>query len=153
MAPCTNRIPVSVLAVLAQVAHYLRCVFRLREIGLLLMPADLTGPDNITGQPTRKWMSRMVLVPKRFLISQNVDLRNLFEFVVQGWLKHAHIENSVTQREGCRMRGDKLTNDLGPRVDYFSFMQALAKSRTLHQLRHQLRGRLPAVDLRFLPFV
>src|SRR6516225_2170805 len=47
------------------------------------------------------------------------------------------------------MRGDELTNYLGPRVDYFSFMQALTKSEALHQLRNQLRRRLPAVGPHF----
>src|SRR5439155_22266791 len=84
-----------------------------------------------------------------FELSQDVDLRNLFEFVMQCRLEHADIENSVTQREGRRMRGNEFANDLRPRVDYFSFMQALTKSQALHQLRNQLRRRLPAVGLHF----
>src|ERR1043166_3453467 len=84
-----------------------------------------------------------------FELLQDVDLRDLIELVVQNRLEHTDIENSVTQRERRRMRGDELTNDLGPCVDYFSFMQALTKSHALHQLWNQFRRRLPAVHPHF----
>ena len=54
-----------------------------------------------------------------FKLSQDVELRNLLEFVVQNRLEHTDVENSVTQRERRRMCGDELTNDLGPGVDHF----------------------------------
>jgi len=49
-----------------------------------------------------------------FQFSQNFDLGDSFEFVVQGWLEHAHIENALTQRDRGRTRGNEFADDLRP---------------------------------------
>jgi hypothetical protein len=81
--------------------------------------------------------------------SQDFGLGNLFELVVQGWLEHADIEDSVTQRYRGGVDRDEFANDLGPGVDYFSFVQALAKAQALHQFRQHIGRGLPAVRSRF----
>jgi len=47
-----------------------------------------------------------------FQFSQDVDLGDLFQLVMQGWLKDADIENAFAQRDRCRVRGDEFSDDL-----------------------------------------
>src|SRR5437867_7367290 len=61
-----------------------------------------------------------------FEFSQNFGLGNLFQFVVQGWLEHANVENAFAQCYRCRVRSDKFTDDFSPRVHHFRLMQTLA---------------------------
>ena len=61
-----------------------------------------------------------------FKFSQNFGLGNLFQFVVQGWLQHANVENAFAQCYRRRVRSDKFTDDSSPRVHYFRLMQTLA---------------------------
>src|SRR5262249_36949712 len=47
-----------------------------------------------------------------FQFSQDLGLGNLFELVLQSWLEHPDIENSITQCERRRVRSDEFANDL-----------------------------------------
>src|SRR4029453_3960131 len=60
--------------------------------------------------------------------SQNFDLGDSFEFVVQGWLEHAHIENPLTKRDRGRTRGKEFAGDFRPRFNHLYFVQTLAES-------------------------
>src|SRR4029450_5367961 len=61
-----------------------------------------------------------------FQFSQDVELGDLFEFVVQGRLEHADVENAFTQSDRRRVRGNKFADNFRPRVDHFSLVQPLA---------------------------
>ena len=63
-----------------------------------------------------------------FQFSQYFDFGDSFEFVVQGWLEHAHIENALTQRDRGRTRGNEFADDLRPRFNHLCFVQTLAES-------------------------
>jgi len=47
-----------------------------------------------------------------FKLSQDFDLRNLFELVVQRWLEHTDVEKFVAQRHRRRVRGDEFADNL-----------------------------------------
>jgi len=45
--------------------------------------------------------------------------------------------------------GDEVADDFQPRIDYLGLAQAFKQHKTLHQIRHNLRGRLPPVGSHF----
>jgi len=70
-----------------------------------------------------------------FEFTQNVELRDLLQLIVQGRLKNAHIEDALAQRDRSRVRGNKIAHDFRPRFDHFGFLQTLAQTKAMHQFR------------------
>src|SRR5438270_857057 len=67
-----------------------------------------------------------------FQLSQDVDLGNLLEFVMQRGLEHSHVENPLPQSNRRRMRGDKFADNFAPRFEHFAFVQSLFQPQPLH---------------------
>ena len=54
----------------------------------------------------------MVFLPKRCFSSQDLELGDLFELVVQRGLEHADIEDCLAQCDWSGVHGDEVAGDL-----------------------------------------
>jgi hypothetical protein len=80
-----------------------------------------------------------------FELSQDFDLGDLFQLIMQRRLEDADVENAFAQCHGRRVRGDKFADNIRPGVDHLCLVQTLAQSEPLHDLRQQLSSTLKSI--------
>src|SRR5438876_9382826 len=108
------------------------------------------GASNVSSADAKANVANYFCAETPFQLSQDVDLRDLLEFVMQGRLEHTDIKNTFSQDDRGRMGRDKIADNLAPGIHDFRFVQTVAQAEPLHHLWKQPGSRVPSVLTSFV---
>src|SRR5437879_11798648 len=83
------------------------------------------GASNVRSADAKANVANYFCAETPFQLSQDVDLRNLLEFVMQGRLEQTDIKNAFSQDERRRMGRDKNADNLSQGIDDFCFLKTI----------------------------
>src|ERR1700736_584479 len=84
-----------------------------------------------------------------FQLPQNLSLRNLFQFVMQGGLQDSDVENTVAEGSRSRVSGDEIADNGRPCFHHLIFVEPFAQAELLHQSGQKVPSSAPSIRPRF----